>query len=184
MDLYQWVPQSHSWNYMQRKTLIPKKRVETTGETNVHYRIICNPKVSRQQTCPWTDGCSSKTWHPDARDSHSAINRNEWNAAFCNHTDEPSWSYLVKDLSHRTTNSLWCHLDRQWKMDRNGPVDLRESNAQTQEKKKQTDGYQWKKVGGGGRDELGVWDWRIPTSIQKVVTRTNCPASGTLLKPL
>jgi len=33
-------------------------------------------------------------------------------------------------------------------MDRNGPVDLRESNAQTQEKKKQTDGYQWKKVGG------------------------------------
>lgn len=43
-------------------------------------------------------------------------------------------------------------------MDRNGPVDLRESNAQTQEKKKKTDGYQWKKVGGGGRDELGVWD--------------------------
>ena len=25
-------------------------------------------------------------------------------------------------------------------------------------KKKKTDGYQWKKVGGGVRDELGVWD--------------------------
>ena len=44
--------------------------------------------------------------------------------------------FPVKDLRHRKTNYLWCHLDRQWKMNRNGPIDQGEIDAQTQEKKK------------------------------------------------
>ena len=46
-------------------------------------------------------------------------------------------------------------------------MNLFTKQKQTHRHRKQTYGYQRGKVGGGGMDKLGVWDWHIHTTVFK-----------------
>ena len=155
---------------------------QIAGATDSYCRIVSDLQDQQATKMPMERRMHQKDVAPGC-DRLSLSQREKWNCLLQQHGCTWLWSYLVKALSPRMINNLWCHLDRPWKMVTNGSIDQRnrspgpgeKTHHHHQQKLTVTEGKSWRE---GWMRSLGL---RIPTSTYKVVTRTNCPASKTLI---